>query len=180
MKGVVFNLLEEAVLREFGPETWEDLLDDADVSGAYTSLGNYSDDEIVALVAAAASKLGMTNGEVLRWFGQRAMPILRERYPALFENHSSARSFILSVNNIIHPEVRKLYSGASCPFFHFRESENGRTVTMGYESSRKMCDLAHGFVKGAAKIFCEEVDIVHHTCMNHGADRCVMEMQWAN
>ncbi|MEY9199366.1 hypothetical protein ABIA16_004545 [Sinorhizobium fredii] len=45
----MFNLLEEAVLREFGPETWDDLLDDADVSGAYMSLGNYSDDEIVAL-----------------------------------------------------------------------------------------------------------------------------------
>ncbi|MEY9199367.1 hypothetical protein ABIA16_004546 [Sinorhizobium fredii] len=84
----------------------------------------------------------MTNAEVLRWFGERAMPILQERYPALFEDHSSARNFILSVNNIIHPEVRKLYSGASCPFFHFRESDNGRTVTMGYESSRKMCDLA--------------------------------------
>ena len=47
MKGVVFNLLEEAVLREFGPDTWDELLDEANVRGAYTSLGNYSDDEIV-------------------------------------------------------------------------------------------------------------------------------------
>ena len=28
---------------------------------------------------------------------------------------------------------------------------------MGYELSRRMCDLAHGFIKGAAGIFCEEV-----------------------
>lgn len=180
MKGVVFNLLEEAVQQEFGVEVWEDLLDDSGVSGAYTSLGNYSDEEIVALVGAAAAKLGMTGAEVLRWFGEQAMPILRERYPALFANHSSARSFVLSVNSIIHPEVRKLYSGANCPFFHFREGEDGRSVQMGYESSRKMCDLAHGFVKGAARLFCEEVDIVHHTCMNDGADKCLMEMRWAH
>jgi predicted hydrocarbon binding protein len=180
MKGVVFNLLEEAVQRGFGPEAWDDLLDDSDVSGAYTSLGNYSDEEIVALVEAASRKLGLTNAEVLRWFGENAMPILRERYPTLFENHSSARNFILSVNSIIHPEVRKLYSGASCPFFHFRTGEDDKTVMMGYESSRKMCDLAHGFVKGATKLFCEEVDITHHSCMNHGADKCLMEIRWVN
>jgi len=179
MKGVVFNLLEEAVLREFGPEAWDDLLDDSGVSGAYTSLGSYSDEEMIALVETAAVKLGMSNSEVLRWFGQRAMPILRERYPALFDSHSSSRNFVLSVNNIIHPEVRKLYSGAKCPFFHFREG-NGGSVMMGYESSRKMCDLAHGFIEGAAQIFCEEVGITHHTCMNHGADKCLMEIRWAH
>lgn len=177
MKGVVFNLLEEAVRREFGPDVWDDLLDEANVQGAYTSLGNYSDEEIVALVSAAATKLKLSNGDVLRWFGERAMPILKEKYPTLFQNHSSARNFVLSVNSIIHPEVRKLYSGASCPFFHFREGENG-SVMMGYESSRKMCDLADGFVRGASKIFCEEVEINHQTCMNHGAEKCLMEIKW--
>lgn len=179
MKGVVFNLLEEAVSRQFGPETWDDLLDDADLPGAYTSLGNYSDAEIVALVSAAAAKLGKTNAEILQWFGEEAMPILKERYPALFENHKSARNFILTVNSIIHPEVRKLYSGASCPFFHFREADE-HSIVMGYESSRQMCDLAHGFVKGAANIYCEEVTIEHHSCMNHGADKCLMEIRWAH
>lgn len=177
MKGVVFNLLEEAVLREFGPEAWDDLLDDSGVSGAYTSLGNYSDEEMTALVGAASAKLGMSNPQVLRWFGRRAMPILRERYAGLFESHTSSRSFVLSVNNIIHPEVRKLYSGAKCPFFHFRE-DSGGSVTMGYESSRKMCDLAHGFVEGAADIFGDEVAITHQACMNHGADKCLMEIRW--
>lgn len=179
MKGVVFNLLEEAVTREFGPDTWDDLIDGADASGAYSSLGNYADDEIVQLVATAAATLKITNAEVLRWFGERAMPILRERYGALFEGHTSSRDFILSVNRIIHPEVRKLYAGASCPFFHFREGEAG-SVMMGYESSRRMCDLAHGFVKGASNLYCEEVEITHHTCMNHGADRCLMEIRWTH
>lgn len=177
MKGVVFNLLEEAVTRAFGSETWDDLLDEADLPGAYTSLGNYSDEEIILLVSTAAAKLGKSNAEVLQWFGENAMPLLRERYPALFEGHVSARNFILSVNSIIHPEVRKLYAGANCPFFHFRESAEG-TIVMGYESSRKMCDLAHGFVVGAATIYEEKVEITHHTCMNHGADKCLIEIRW--
>lgn len=179
MKGIVFNLLEEAVVQHFGQDAWDDLLDTAGAAGAYTSLGNYSDDEIVALVSTAAAKLSMSNADVLRWFGEQAMPLLKQRYPTLFAQHSSSRSFVLSVNSIIHPEVRKLYSGANCPFFHFRETSD-HTVSMGYESSRRMCDLAHGFVKGAAKLYCEEVEITHHTCMNHGADKCLMEIRWAH
>jgi len=178
MKGVVFNLLEEAVAKNFGADVWDDLLDDADVGGAYTSLGNYSDDEIVALVRVAARKLQMSESDVLRWFGEQAMPLLKQRYPGFFAPHTSSRSFVLSVNSIIHPEVRKLSPGPHSPPLHFRDTPTG-SVTMGYESSRRMCDLAHGFIKGAAGIFCEEVDITHHTCMNHGAAKCLMEIRWA-
>ena len=177
MKGVIFNVFEDCVSQEFGPDAWEELLDEADVAGAYTSLGNYSDDEINALLGAVAAKQGKTNADALRWFGESAMPILKERYPGLFANYASSRNFVLAVNTIIHPEVRKLYSGVSCPYFHFKEAENG-AIFMGYESSRKMCDLAHGFIVGASKLWCEEVNITHHTCMNHDDDKCLMEIQW--
>lgn len=178
MKGVVFNLLEEAVTREFGIDTWDALLDSAGLAGSYTSLGNYDDAEIVALVEAAAAALGLSRSQVLRWFGEKAMPILKDRYGAFFEKHGSSKDFVLSVNSMIHPEVRKLYSGASCPFFHFREAADG-AVTMEYDSARRMCDLADGFVRGAANLYCEGVDVLHHRCMNHGDEKCVLEMRWA-
>ena len=173
MKGVVFNLLEEAVTREFGEDAWEHLLDDTGLPGIYTSLGNYSDEEIEALVCAAAKRLSMSPAGVLQWFGQRAMPLLKERYPALFANHPSSRNFILSVNSIIHPEVRKLYAGAACPFFHFREAADGG-LTMKYESSRKLFDLAHGFVLGAASLWNETVTIVRGPAGTSAADTMVI------
>ena len=43
MKGVIFNLLERAVTDEYGADVWDDLIDDAGVGGAYSSLGNYDD-----------------------------------------------------------------------------------------------------------------------------------------
>jgi predicted hydrocarbon binding protein len=51
---------------------------------------------------------------------------------------------------------------------------------MGYQSSRKMCDLAHGFIVGAADVFHDAVEIEHHSCMNHGADKCLLEIRWAS
>ena len=34
MKGVIFNLLEEAVVDQFGDDSWDDLLDAAELEGA--------------------------------------------------------------------------------------------------------------------------------------------------
>ena len=177
MKGVVFNLLEQAVTEAHGDDVWIDLLEEARVDGAYTSLGSYPDSEIVALVDAAANQLGLQAADVLRWFGRAAMPMLAERYQPFFAGHVSARSFILSVNDIIHPEVRKLYSGAGCPHFHFADDSQGRLV-IGYQSPRQLCHLAHGFVEGAADQFGEQVSIEHMACLLEGSPLCRLAVRW--
>lgn len=177
MKGIIFNVLEEAVGDRFGPEAWTDLVDAAGVSGAYTSLGSYPDEEILDLVKTAAGITGDSESAVLRWFGQAALPILARRYGALFERHGSARSFVLSVNDIIHPEVRKLYAGAACPHFRFRDADDG-ALLIGYESPRGLCHLAQGFIEGAALWYGETVEVTHLDCMHSGAPRCRLAAQW--
>jgi hypothetical protein len=177
MKGIVFNLLEDVVKGRFGDDVWDELLDQAGVVGAYTSLGSYSDDEIFALVNAASAAFAMPPKDVLRWFGREAMIELAVKYPVFFAPHQSSRPFILSVNNIIHPEVRKLYAGAACPYFHFQDSDDG-TLSMTYRSPRKLCHLAEGFVEGAAAHYGERVDFHHAKCLHHGDDRCVFEIRW--
>lgn len=177
MKGVIFNILEEVVIEQFGAGAWDDLLDDTGLDGAYTSLGSYPDSEIVALVGAASAKLGKPPAEILRWFGRSAIPVLAERYPAFFEMPSSTRNFLLSVNEIIHPEVRKLYSGAGCPHFRFSQPAGGALV-IGYDSARKLCHLAEGFIDGAAAHYGERVEIEHRTCMHHGAPSCELAVTW--
>ena len=178
MKGVVFNLLEEVVVRHHGADVWDDLLDAAGVAGSYTSIGSYPDAEIEALVAAGASALGLNRAAVLRWFGQEAMTVLSERYSAFFEPHSSARPFVLSVNSIIHPEVRKLYAGAGCPHFHFREESADGPLLMTYQSPRRLCALAQGFVEGASAHYGERVDFQHLQCMDHGDASCEFKVSW--
>jgi len=177
MKGIIFNLLEEVVSTEYGPATWDQLLDDADLDGAYTSLGSYDDEEIVRLVGVAAAALKLPPEDVLRWFGQRAMPLLARRYPSFFSGHANARSFLLTLNGIIHPEVRKLYPGAATPVFDF-DTGAADTLVIGYNSERKMCALAEGFMQGAATFYHEQADISQSQCMHHGADKCVFEVRF--
>jgi len=177
VKGIVFNLLEEAVSKEFGEETWDQLLDEANLSGAYTSLGSYADSEIVALVGAAAKALKLPPQDILRWFGQRAMPLLAARYPDFFSGHADTRSFLLTLNNIIHPEVQKLYPGAITPVFDFGAGDDGGMV-IGYSSPRKLCALAEGFMRGAAAHYHEQADITQPQCMHDGASKCVFHVRF--
>ena len=177
VKGIVFNLLEELVCREYGEETWDALLDEASVEGAYTSLGNYPDDDMMRLVGAAAAKLALPPEAVLRWFGRHSMPLLVERYPAFFAQHRDARSFTLTLNTIIHPEVRKAYPGATPPEFDF-DTSSPDELLVGYQSSRKLCALAQGFIEGAADHYGQDLTYEHTQCMHHGADKCMSRVRF--
>ena len=178
MKGIVFNLLEDAVTQKHGTDGWCDLIDAAGMDGVYTSLGSYADEELFALLDAASEMLSIPRTVLLERFGRAAMPMLAERYGVFFEDHTSARSFVLSVNEIIHPEVRKLYAGAGCPNFQFGEDDQGRTL-IGYQSPRNMCRLAHGFILGAADHFGSTAQVEHLSCMHDGAETCQMAVDWA-
>jgi len=178
MKGIIFNLVEEVVSAGYGVAAWDSILDAAGLDGAYTSLGSYPDDDLVRLVAAASTALDASPDDVIRQIGQGALPLLAERYSAFFDGHTSTRSFLLTLNDIIHPEVLKLYPGAVPPDFSFEPTDDGSLV-MGYKSERQLCALAEGFIIGAAAHFGEEVALEQSQCMQRGDDHCVIRCRFS-
>ncbi len=178
MKGIIFNLLEAVVSKKYGANTWDDLLDAAQLEGAYTSLGNYPDAELFKLVGAASAALKLPPEAIVKWFGNEMLPLLAGHYPQLFTPHKTARAFILTLNNVIHPEVKKLYPGADTPDFDF-DASSPDVLVMNYRSKRKLCALAEGLAEGAAAHFSETVQIAHPECMHHGAARCRLELRFA-
>lgn len=178
MKGIVFNLLEELVGTDHGEDVWDALLEAAEASGVYTSLGTYPDEEFMRLADAASTALGVTQDDVTRWFGQRAVPRFFERYPQFFEPHNSTRTFLLTLNDIIHPEVRKLFPGADVPVFDF-DSSSPDVLGLTYQSKRRLCFFGEGLIEGVAKHFGECVTIAQHRCMKRGDPQCEMEIRFA-
>ena len=167
MKGIVFNLLEEVVSRNHSEDTWDDILEAAELEGAYTSLGNYPDEDLGKLVGAASSALEKPTEEIVRWFGTKVLPLLAERYPNFFEEHKCARSFLLSLNGIHHTEVCKIYPNADVPDFTFHPSSDD-VLVMEYNSHRQMCAFAEGLIRGAAAYFGEQVAIEQPRCLLRG------------
>lgn len=178
MKGIIFNLVQEVVTDTYGPDTWDELLDSADLDGAYTSLGSYADADLFALVGAASTALGMPPNDVVRSLGEGAIPLLADRFPEFFKPHVNTTTFLLTLNDIIHAEVRKLYPDADLPEFEF-SGVGADEVTLGYQSGRQLCALAEGFIVGSARHFGETPTIDQPECMHRGDDRCLIHCRFA-
>lgn len=178
MKGIVFNLLERLVSREYGEDAWDNLLEAAGHDGVYTTLGSYHDIELHQLVRAAARVLDTPPDAFVRWFGRNALPLLGESFREFFLGHTHTLPFLLTLNDIIHPEVRKLYPGADLPIFDFTVGEDG-VLLIGYRSSRRLCEFGKGMVEGAANYYGERVTINDIHCMNRGDESCLFEIVFA-
>lgn len=155
MKGVVFNVVEAVVTELYGADTWDDLLDAAGVEGAYTALGNYDDQEMLRIVDAAAGATGLAVDDLWRTVGRLALPKLAARLPDVVARTGDARSFLMGVNDIIHPEVRALYPEAVPPVFEFEETPSDLVVR--YRSARRLDALAEGLMIGCGDLFDERV-----------------------
>lgn len=177
MKGIVFNLLAEVVRQEYGEDVWDDLLEAAQLDGAYTSLGTYPDEDLMKLVTVASQALQTPPDAIVRWFGRSALPLLAKSYPEFFEAHKSTRSFLLTLNSVIHPEVRKLYPGADVPVFDYDASTEDDLV-IGYVSRRKLCALAEGLIEGAADHYGEGVVVEHLRCVHRGDEKCALKVSF--
>ena len=177
MKGIVFQLLHRVVAAEYGEPTWDAVLTEAGADGAYTSLGSYDDAELGRIVGASSRQLGLPADDVVRWFGRRAMPLLAEHYPKVFAPHTDARAFVLTLNAIIHPEVRKMYPGADVPDFDF-DTSSPDELLMIYRSKRRMCAFAEGLLQGSADHYGQRASIVQPKCMHRGDPCCELRIQF--
>ena len=178
MKGVVFNLLNEMVEERFGFEAWESLLEATGSDGVFVATESYPDEELLALVGAASEATGIAVPDLVRAFGTYMVPRFREHYPKFFEDHTHLRSFLLTVDQVILVEVRKLMPDAGLPEFADEDDDDEDDLTMIYRSPRKLCALAEGLIDGSATAFGTEYELVHDVCMHKGADHCRLEMRF--
>jgi hypothetical protein len=178
MKGIVFTLLQEVVTEEHGESTWDALLDAANLDGAYTAVGTYADEDMSALVEAASTALGVPGDDVLVWFGRKCIPKFAGGYPQFFAGHDSAYSLALALNDVIHPEVRKLMPGAYVPEFEFKTPAPDE-LSISYTSKRRLCSFAEGLLLGSCDHFNESRTVTHVQCMKRGDANCVIALSKA-
>jgi predicted hydrocarbon binding protein len=178
LKGIVFNILQQVIADEHGERVWDDVLEAAGSKGVYTAVGSYADEDLISLVGAAAGMLDTSPDDLVRDFGRKAIPHFAERYPQFFAPHADTRSFVLTLNEVIHPEVRKLFPGADVPTFEFSLPDE-RTVELAYVSARRLCSFAEGLVLGAADHYGETVEMRQTSCLKRGDPRCVLVCTFA-
>jgi hypothetical protein len=175
VKGVIFNVLEELVIEKAGMECWNNILQNVESDGIYTSGDSYPDEELFGIVTEICKALNLDMPTVVGIFGEYLFDQLDARHPTFVQNSTDLKSFLISVDTVIHGEVLKLYQNPNLP--QFKYIDNGdKNLTMHYTSPRKLCILAEGLIRGAAKRFGNEIHIEHPVCMHNGSEHCVFHV----
>ena len=179
MKGMVFTMLGEMVEERFGIDTWDDLIEITEPAsaGAYVATDVYPDEELLAYVAAMSDRFNVPARDLVYAFGEYLLERFVGVHPEFFEGQT-AKSFLMSVHDVIHVEVRKLHPDVVLPEFDYEDDVDDALVML-YRSPRKLCALAEGLIAGAGKHFGESIECAHSACMHNGSDHCRLELSFS-
>lgn len=163
MKGIVFSEFNEMVEAQFSPELADRIIGEADLEsgGAYTAVGTYPHEELVALVGRLSAHTGIAASALVKAFGQHLAGRFTQLYPGFFEGTRGTFDFLSSIEGHVHVEVRKLYPDAELPTFESTPHDD-RHMTMRYQSRRPFADLAEGLILGCAAHFGERIAVQRH------------------
>jgi hypothetical protein len=88
-----------------------------------------------------------------------------------------AKDFILSIDQVIHVEVKKLYPGAITPKFVYKNDKTN-SLTVDYISPRKLCYFMEGLLMGCSAYFKQNIKFSQSTCAHHGGQNCTFELNF--
>ena len=134
VKGLVFTTFYSHVEERYGLDMLEDIIEDADLpnKGAFTSVGTYPFQEMVALVTALTRRTGKPLAVVLEDFGHDCFGKWVGYVPAHFEN-KNLFDILEGIDDFHEYEVRKLYPDAELPSFKV-QSRDDRLLVLNYFS----------------------------------------------
>lgn len=173
MKGVLFNVVEDVVDETLPADSWDRALEDGHLHGAYTSMGSYPDGELTTIVGSLAGRTGLDQADVLRHAGRHGFAHLVRRQPDLMDGFDDLGALLHGLDDVIHPEVLKLYPEANPPRFEVTDLGPGSWQLL-YRSDRQLCHLAEGLIEGAGVHFGAATTITQTECTLDGASRCVL------
>lgn len=160
MKGLVFVELLAMAEDAFGEDVVDGVIDRAHLpsGGAYTAVGNYSCDELMALVRGFSHHCGIAAPELQKLFGHWMLNSFVRHYPDFFVGRRGSLDMLAAIEDEIHVEVRKLYPDADLPHFDVVRPDQ-HTMQMTYRSPRPLADFCHGLIEGCVTHFGETARI---------------------
>lgn len=160
MKGVIADCLSELVIKNFGKDKWENILEKTglDKRTSFAISADIDDGAILNVLGNTCDVLGITLEQAADAFGEYWAKIYApEIYWAYFSNWKSAKDCLTDMDRI-HERVTRRIANARPPRFDY-EWRNENTLIMTYKSKRGLIDIFIGLVRGVARSFNENLTI---------------------
>lgn len=154
MKGLVFTEFLEMVEEKFGYVTVDKIIESSELpsGGKYTSIGNYSHRELMALVTELSKIQQIPTTEIMKSYGHHLIEVFIQKFGVFFEETQDVFKFYQNIDQFIHLEVSKQNVAENQHQFEFVQSENGADQ-MIYYSKKKIAFLAEGLFAATLEHF---------------------------
>ncbi|QJY41326.1 guanylate cyclase [Vibrio cholerae] len=147
------------VIEKFGVLFWDQMLEDLKPSSegctplvSNTTTMSYWPWWVICVKAQIPAP------DLVRAYGDYLFTHLFNSLPENYPHKRNLKTFLLSVDKVIHKELQRLYPNAYLPQFENRVEE--KTLTMSYYSKRQLCAAAEGLILGAANQFNQPVKLL--------------------
>lgn len=169
MKGLVFTTFFEFCESRYGADMLDDIIVVSNVrgGGAYTSVGTYPFEDMVALLTALVAASGKDLKSLLEDFGQFCFAKWVNYSPSHFAN-TNLFEVLANIDHFHETEVRKLYPDAELPSFRI-ERRDSEVLYLRYYSCKPLADLAVGVINGASQHLADPVIISYQTVADRDA-----------
>jgi tRNA A-37 threonylcarbamoyl transferase component Bud32 len=132
---------------------------------------SYPDDQAVSLLSSLAESSGDDLGSLLEKFGGFLAPHLVKVAGQSIDPAWRTLDLIENTESVIHTMVRATTPEATPPVIQTARTAADE-VQVIYASSRQLCRLAAGIMRGVATHYGEQVEVTQDACMLHGAPFC--------
>jgi Haem-NO-binding len=168
MMGMVFTELLDMVEERHSLDVVDKVLARAGARGSYTSVGNYDDAELVAIVVALSEESGVPVPDLLHAYGEHLFGRFYTLFPQFFDVHGDALAFLRGLESHVHTEVRKLYPVAHPPLFSSVERADGG-IDLDYRSRRALGVFARGLLEACLRHYGGRHHLAHVEDLSGGA-----------
>ena len=160
MKGIILSEFVEYIEQQLGEATAQNIIDKSDVKseGAYSRVGMYDYEELIALLNQAVIETQTEANVLLEGFSNHLFVVFKRDYSVFFEGVASAAEMLSQIDNHIHVEVKKLYPDAELPVFDY--VREGTKMTLNYSSPRPLASVARSLLGACLKYFGDEETLV--------------------
>lgn len=165
MHGIVFVAIHH-YLREVGDGGMQTLC--FPNPSAYIAVGEYPDDDLLAIAAMIANRLPSTPAvtEVLKSLGEGVPPAIRRIAPNLIPKGTTFEELLKAI------ERRSIVQRAVLPDFEVVRPADG-SITLIHRGNASLCRFDEGLLIGLAGVLGETVATRHPQCRQRTDERCV-------
>jgi predicted hydrocarbon binding protein len=170
--GTFFVELYKFAGKKLGSDKWNALLENSAYGAkVYATSAEYPHQEMAGLISTIADMTGSQVAVVWEDFGQFVAEDLAKVYGGLLEPAWKTLDVLENVGLLAPRIFREIKPDGELPGINFTRSGPAK-ATISYDSSRKLCGLIKGAVKGVANHFGERVLVEETGCMLNGAASC--------